>query len=192
LWRDQRRGGRWRCGCGADGDKYEDWPDDYENPKEVQDLINIATDLKAIGNEYFKKGEYHAAVKKYAKAIRYLDEKDPLDDKLNFYAVKIPCYLNKAASLLKLGDYAGTVDDTTVVIDLSEEFVTPVDRAKARFRRGSARLNLKDETEAEKDLEIALELSPQDAAIKRELALVRQRIAQRKQKEKAAFSKMFS
>lgn len=115
-----------------------------------------------------------------------------MDDKLKFYALTIPCYLNKAASLLKLGDYAGAISDTTVVIEMPEELATPADRAKARFRRGSARLNSKDETEAEKDLEIALELNPQDAAIKRELALARQRITQRKQKEKAAFAKMFS
>ncbi|RUS28854.1 hypothetical protein BC938DRAFT_481359, partial [Jimgerdemannia flammicorona] len=130
-------------------------------------------------------------------AIRYINEKDFEEDKdagdikAKFYALKIPCFLNKAASLLKLGDYAGAITDTTAVIELSE-YTTDMDRAKAYFRRGSARLNAKDETEAEKDLEEAHRLNPDDAAVKRELALTRQRVLQRKQKEKAAFAKMFT
>ncbi|RUS27851.1 cyclophilin-like domain-containing protein, partial [Jimgerdemannia flammicorona] len=51
----------------ADGDKYEDWPDAYDGPKEDEDLLRIATECKAIGNEYFKKGDYNLAVKKYTK-----------------------------------------------------------------------------------------------------------------------------
>lgn len=51
----------------TDGDAYEEYPEDYEGPKEDNDLVQIATHLKAIGNDYFKKGDYTNASAKYDK-----------------------------------------------------------------------------------------------------------------------------
>ncbi|KAM3579582.1 Peptidyl-prolyl cis-trans isomerase D [Umbelopsis sp. WA50703] len=182
----------------ADGDKYEEFPDDYEGSKEPVDLAKIASELKTIGNDYFKKGEYQAAAKKYQKAIRYLQEKPVFDEdedpehlRVQFYSIKVPCYLNRAMSQLKIGNYKSVIEDTTTVLEFPEKYLTPSDKAKALFRRGSAYVQSKNEAEAIADFEQAAIHNPSDAGITQQLALAKQKIAQRKQKEKAAYSKMF-
>ena len=50
---------------------------------------------------------------------------------------------------------------------------------------------LKQHEEAEQDLEEALKLAPDDAAIKTELASVKKERADQKRKEKAAYRKFF-
>ncbi|KAI8377485.1 peptidyl-prolyl cis-trans isomerase D [Radiomyces spectabilis] len=181
----------------ADGDTFEEYPDDHEGPKEPIDLVEIAGKLKDIGNGYFKKGDYASAAKKYEKAIRYLnekpifDEEDPEEIRVKYAAIKIPCYLNKAMSSLKIGDNRAAIEATTTVLEYDAKYLKPTDITKALFRRGSAKMALKDADAAVEDFEKAAEKDPEDAAIKRELVLAKQKLAQRKMKEKAAFSKMF-
>ncbi|KAI7883353.1 peptidyl-prolyl cis-trans isomerase D [Lichtheimia hyalospora FSU 10163] len=181
----------------TDGDAYEEYPEDYEGPKEDNDLVQIATQLKAIGNDYFKKGDYNNASAKYDKAIRYLNEKPMFDAedteefRKNYSAVKIPCLLNRAMCALKLGENKEAIKATTTVIDYDAKYLKDTDVTKAFFRRGMAKLGAKDEDGAILDLEKAAEKDASDAAIKRELTNAKQKKAQRKQKEKAAFAKMF-
>lgn len=181
----------------ADGDAYEDFPEDQEDAKETAQIIKIAGDIKAIGNDYFKKGNYLEASKKYQKALRYLNEKPAFDDedgedvRKSYAAVKIPCHLNRAMCAIKTGGYAQAVASATAVLEYDAKYTKDTDRTKAYFRRGLARASSKDETGALKDFEEAAKLDPADAAIKRELQNAKQKAAQRKQKEKAAFSKMF-
>ncbi|CAO3633285.1 unnamed protein product [Cunninghamella echinulata] len=182
----------------ADGDKYEDFPED-ENPNGIPNdqLLDIATKLKAIGNDYFKKADYELAFKKYDKAIRYLNEKpafddqDPKDLPAKFAAVKIPCYLNKAMCGLKLNRPKDSVTATTIVLDYDESLLKPADITKAYFRRGLAKAILKDEEGAIDDLEKAAARDASDAAIKRELQSLKQKVQLKKQKQKQAFSKLF-
>ncbi|OZJ02316.1 Peptidyl-prolyl cis-trans isomerase D [Bifiguratus adelaidae] len=182
----------------ADGDKYEEYPDDYEGAKEPADILKIANELKAIGNDYFKNGDYKQAMRKYAKAIRYLNEKpafDPEDGKempVMFYTIKTPCFLNKAMSALKSGDYTTAINDTTSVLSFPSEYLTPADQAKALYRRGSAKLATKDDQGAVEDFEAAEKLAPSDAAIKRDLAIAKQKVKESKQRQKAAYAKMFT
>ncbi|KAI9023709.1 peptidyl-prolyl cis-trans isomerase D [Phycomyces nitens] len=180
-----------------DGDKFEEFPDDYEGPKELIDLIEIAGTLKNIGNDYFKKGEYALAMKKYQKAIRYLnespafDEEDPEELRVKYAAIKIPCYLNKAMSAIKLNDNRSAVEAATWALEYDQKYLKDSDITKALFRRAIAKIALKDEHGAIADLEQAAQKDPNDASIKRELANAKHRLVLRKQKEKAAFSKMF-
>ncbi|KAL1920488.1 uncharacterized protein VTP21DRAFT_865 [Calcarisporiella thermophila] len=181
-----------------DGDTYEDWPEDYEGSKEDENLVRIAQELKTLGNEYFKKGEHKKASDKYQKAIRYLNEKPAFDEedteelKRSYYAVKIPCYLNRAMCNLKLSQYRAAIKDATAVVEMPSDYLTQSDRTKAYFRRGVALVNVKEEEEAVKDLEKALELAPSDVAIKKELTNTKQKIIQRREKQKQAYAKMFS
>lgn len=64
--------------------------------------------------------------------------------------------------------------------------------AKALYRRGLAQSILKEEEDAEKDLSEASALVPDDKAIANELAKVKQRKKEKRDKEKKAFKKMFS
>ncbi|KAK9761113.1 peptidyl-prolyl cis-trans isomerase cpr6 [Basidiobolus ranarum] len=181
----------------VDGDKYPYFPDDYEEPKENDDLLRIAGELKTIGNNYFKKAEYTEAIRKYRKAIRYLsekpvfDEEDPADLRDKFFAIKIPCYLNTAACNLKLKAYKEAAEAAGVVLDMDYP-VSKSDKTKAYYRRGSALVALNREEEAIKDLSAAFELTPEDSAIKRELALAKQREQIKREKQKKAYSKMFA
>ncbi|KAG0053328.1 Peptidyl-prolyl cis-trans isomerase D [Gryganskiella cystojenkinii] len=182
------------------GDKYADWPEDYEGPKEDTDLVKISQDLKTLGNNFFKAGEYEKAMIKYTKAIRYLNEKpvfdseDPEDLIKDFYAVKIPCYLNRGFSALKLDRPAMTIKDMTSVLDMEAKYLSNADKTKAYFRRGSAYLKTStlDLELAKQDLEHAKKLSPNDAGVQRELDNVKAKLTAKRDKEKKAYAKMFS
>ncbi|KAF9924360.1 Peptidyl-prolyl cis-trans isomerase D [Linnemannia zychae] len=179
------------------GDKYADWPEDYEGPKEDKDLVVIAQELKALGNTFFKAGDYIKAQKKYQKAIRYLNEKPVFDADdapelvKEFYAVKIPCYLNKGFCALKLGRPETTIKDMTTVLDMDPKYPSVADKAKAYFRRGSAYLKVNDLEASKADLEQAKKLSPKDAGILRELETVNAKLTAKRNKEKKAYAKMF-
>ncbi|KAF9320313.1 Peptidyl-prolyl cis-trans isomerase D [Podila horticola] len=180
------------------GDKYADWPDDYEGPKEDKDLVVIAQDLKNLGNAFFKAADYARASRKYEKAIRYLNEKPVFDNDdapelvKDFYAVKIPCYLNRGFCALKLERYAKAIKDMNSVLDMDAEFLSVADKTKAYFRRGSAYLKSGDLDNAKKDLESAKKLNPADAGVQRELANVNAKLQAKREKEKKAYAKMFA
>ncbi|CAG8782466.1 18662_t:CDS:2, partial [Acaulospora morrowiae] len=143
----------------ADGDIYEDWPDDQPEKSEPKELLQIAKKVKEIGNDYFKKSDYSTAFKKYAKAIRYLEEVDEtseLEDEVN--ALKIPCYLNKAACALKFQSWKDTIEATNAVLEMKQEALSVTDKTKALYRRGCAKVGMKDEEEAIKDLKEATQL----------------------------------
>ncbi|KAG9070193.1 Peptidyl-prolyl cis-trans isomerase D [Linnemannia hyalina] len=180
------------------GDKYADWPEDYEGPKEDKDLVVIAQDLKTLGNNFFKAGDYAKAQKKYQKAIRYLNEKPVFDADdapelvKQFYAVKIPCYLNKGFCALKLDRPELTIKDMTTVLDMDAEYPSVADKTKAFFRRGSAYLKINDLDSAKADLEQAKKLSPKDPGVLRELEAVHTKLTAKRNKEKKAYAKMFA
>jgi peptidyl-prolyl isomerase D len=64
--------------------------------------------------------------------------------------------------------------------------------AKALYRRALASAVLKEEVNAEKDLVEASSLVPDDKAIAGELAKLRQRRKEKREKERKAFKKMFA
>jgi len=64
--------------------------------------------------------------------------------------------------------------------------------AKALYRRALAHGILKEEEEAERDLVEASQLVPDDLAVAGELAKVRQRKKEKREKEKKTFKKMFA
>ncbi|RCH78918.1 peptidyl-prolyl cis-trans isomerase cpr6, partial [Rhizopus stolonifer] len=182
----------------ADGDDYEEFPDDHEGPKELADIVEIAGKLKDIGNQYFKKGELENASRKYTKAVRYLnfkpafDAEDPEDLRVKYSAIKIPCFLNRAMCALKLGDNAACIKATTTVVQYEPKYLKKTDLAKAYYRRGVAKLNSRDFEGAVEDLQLASEQDPLDAGIKKELAQAKAKLAAKKKKEKDAFAKMFA
>ncbi|KAL0412532.1 UNVERIFIED_CONTAM: Peptidyl-prolyl cis-trans isomerase CYP40 [Sesamum radiatum] len=67
-----------------DGDMYPDWPADLnENSSELSWWITAVESIKGYGNEHFKKQDYKMALRKYRKALRYLDvcwEKEGIDE----------------------------------------------------------------------------------------------------------------
>lgn len=68
----------------------------------------------------------------------------------------------------------------------------PEEEAKALYRRALAYSELKNDEDAEKDLKQAKTLVPGDAAIQNLLVRVTKKREERKAKERATYSKMFS
>ncbi|KAL8509642.1 hypothetical protein ACS0TY_016753 [Phlomoides rotata] len=67
-----------------DGDSYPDWPADLDdNSSEPTWWIEAVESIKGYGDGHFKKQDYKMALRKYRKALRYLDvcwEKDGIDE----------------------------------------------------------------------------------------------------------------
>ncbi|KAK5133772.1 cytochrome P450 monooxygenase 41 [Meristemomyces frigidus] len=180
------------------GDAYEDFPEDQLQQDEEwkgADIVKIATDLKDMGNKAFKAGELQLGLSKYQKGLAYLHEYpgrldgdvEDLDNQLN--QLKISLYTNSAMLQTKLGQYRDSYESADKA--LSIDGIDDKQKAKALFRKGVAAKENKNEDDATKCLEEAQKLNPADAGIKNELAAVKKAAADRRAKEKKAYSKMF-
>lgn len=179
------------AGFFKDGDLYPDWPADLdEKHLDCSWWIAAVDSAKGFGNDSYKKSDYKMALRKYRKALRYLDlswDKDDIDeDKSNYLRkVKSQILTNSSASKLKLGDAKGALLDTEFALQNEE------DNVKALFRQGQAYMDLNDIDAAVVRFSRALELEPTDAGIKKELGVAKRKIAERREKERRAFAKMF-
>jgi peptidyl-prolyl isomerase D len=182
----------------ATGDAYEDFPEDQKaQDAEWQgtELVAIVEDLKTMGNTAYKAGDLEVGLSKYQKALRYLHEYPvPLDNDpptLGEQLTRIRFSLHSNSSLLefKLGRFDKSyqsADKASLVADISD-----AEKCKALYRKGMALKGSKDEDGALKCLEEAAVIVPTDAAVKSELAAVKKAAADRKAKERKAYSKAF-
>ncbi|XWS33646.1 hypothetical protein CRYUN_Cryun22dG0100600 [Craigia yunnanensis] len=174
-----------------DGDIYPDWPVDLDKrPGEISGWMKAVDSIKAYGNEQYKKQDYKIALRKYWKALRYLDvcwEQGGIDEgkSSSLRKTKSQIFTNSSACKLKLGDLKGALLDTDFAIRDGE------DNVKAFFRQGQAYMALNDIDAAVESFKKALDLEPNDGGIKKELAAARKKIADRRDLEKKAFSRMF-
>ncbi|KAI0767594.1 peptidyl-prolyl cis-trans isomerase [Fomes fomentarius] len=189
----------------ADGDIYEDYPED-QDPVDGQDIgehpegaLKIAREVREVGNKLFKDGKYEDALHKYQKAIRYLDfhvdlpEGAPPELRDSFDALLAPLLLNSAFAALRAGGppnarLALRVTDRALAnLELND-----TDKAKAYYRKGLAHIVINEDDEAEEALVKAHGLLKDDKAILAELEKVRGRLRGKREKEKKAFKKLFA
>lgn len=181
----------------ATGDPYEDFPDDQGSDLKEADYIKIATELKEFGNKAFKAGDTETGIDKYQKGLRYLNslfsmDKSAKDIDSSAFALQFTLHNNSAMLMNKAGRSREAQNSATRAIEAAREDTKPTDKAKAYFRRGQARVALKDLEDAVKDFEEAAKLAPEDAGIKNELAKTKGILKESDKKEKAAFKKFFS
>ncbi|CAM9003741.1 unnamed protein product [Rhodiola kirilowii] len=180
------------CNFFKDGDTYPEWPAELDvKPEDISWWIAAVDVIKAIGNEKFKKHDYKMALKKYRKALMYLDicwEKEDITEERSsaLRKTKSSIFTNSAACKLKLGDIEGALLDTDFALRDAE------DNVKALFRQGQAHMALNDIDSAVVSFQKALDLEPNDSGIKKELAAAKKKIADRRDREKKSYSKMFS
>ncbi|GAB7358871.1 hypothetical protein MBLNU230_g4094t1 [Neophaeotheca triangularis] len=180
------------------GDEYEEFPEDQlkegEEWKGV-DIVKIATELKDMGNKAFKAGDLETGLAKYQKGLLYLHEYpeplegDPQDLGEQLRKLKISLHTNSSllqAKLKQWNDSSASADKAIAVQGISD-----AEKAKAFFRKGAAAGGMKEEEDAIAYLKQAEALAPSDAGIKNELAAVKKAAADRKAKEKKAYSKAF-
>ncbi|XP_008796575.1 peptidyl-prolyl cis-trans isomerase CYP40-like [Phoenix dactylifera] len=174
-----------------DGDMYPDWPNDLdEKPSKVSWWMNAVDSAKAFGNDYFKKQDFKMALRKYRKGLRYLDvcwDKEEIDEEKSLLLRKTKSILltNSSACKLKLGNSKGALLDADFALREREG------NAKAYYRQGQAHMSLNDVDAAVESFKKALELEPNDGGIKKELAAAKKKIADRRDQERKAYSRMF-
>nr|CAD1826269.1 unnamed protein product [Ananas comosus var. bracteatus] len=170
---------------------FPDWPTDLDDkPNELSWWISAVESAKAFGNDNFKKQDYKMALRKYRKALRYLDvcwEKEEIDEEKSSLLRKTKSIIltNSSACKLKLGDLNGALLDADFALREREG------NAKAFFRQGQAFMALNDVDAAVESFKNALELEPNDGGIKKELAAAKKKIADRRDRERKAYSRMF-
>ncbi|KAI0340271.1 peptidyl-prolyl cis-trans isomerase [Trametopsis cervina] len=186
----------------ADGDPYEDYPDDQDplSDGSVHDkpevALRVAREIREAGNKLFKEGKSSDALNKYQKAVRYLDIHPVLPDDAppelrdSYDALLAPLLLNSALAAIRSGSPEVAISSASRALDRLE--LSDADKAKALYRRALAYSATKDEDAAEKDLVRAHELVKEDAAITTELEKLRQRKKEKRDKEKKAFKKLFA
>jgi peptidyl-prolyl isomerase D len=178
------------------GDAYEDWPEDQGDDLSGAEIEKIAGDLKDIGTKAFKQGNTALALKKYLKGVRYLNEypepaeTDPPELAAKLSALKFSLYNNAALMQYKLNDYDGAIKSSTSALAVKD--ATDEQKGKAYYRRAVAKAGKKNEEDALEDIVAASKLVPNDAAVKTELAKLKRTAAEKRQKEKAAYSKFFA
>jgi peptidyl-prolyl isomerase D len=179
------------------GDPYEDFPDDQGDNLSGSEYYKIALELKDIGNKSFKAGEVETGIEKYQKGLRYLNEypaandNDPKELQGDMDTLRFTLHSNSALLANKAKRYADAQKWAGFAIDSTPKDTKDTDKAKAYYRRGQARVALKDLEGAQSDYEIAAKLSPEDAAVKTELAKTKKTLADSLKKEKASMKKFF-
>lgn len=177
------------------GDPYEDFPEDQGKDLKGPEIVKIANELKNFGNKAFKSGDLDLALDKYQKGLRYLNEYPEVTDDdspelaKELTAIRFSLHSNSALLQIKLKQFDDAQKSASNALDLSR--IPEADRAKAYYRRGLANEGLKNDEEATKDFESALKLAPGDAAITKELGIVKKKAAEQAKKEKAAYKKFF-
>jgi len=195
------------------GDLLPDSPEDSDiNFDKSEEVIAAVEKVKAIGNELFKSQKHDIALRKYKKAVKYLkhglDDHNELSDsddedeqskqemeermkkmkenQESYHKLLLPCLLNSAACKLKLNQSKSAVDDVNEVLSIDSKNV------KAYYRRAQASISMNCLEEAKNDLQAALEISPDDKAVRGEMARVKKLLIEQRNKEKKMYSKLFS
>jgi peptidyl-prolyl isomerase D len=177
------------------GDKYEAFPADQADDLTAQQGYDIAKEIKDLGNKAYKTSDWPLALKKYQKALRYLDESaeptegEPKSLATDIAALKFTLLNNSAQVEIKMSDFAGAIKSTSSALAVQGQ--SKEMRAKALYRRAEARSERKADEDALNDLNEAMELVPGDGAIKAKYESVKMRQAEYRKKEKAAYSKFF-
>lgn len=178
------------------GDPYEDFPDDQGEDLGGEAIFKIASEIKDYGNKAFKANDFETGIEKYQKGLRYLDAVPPSSTdspELNEKIAALRFTLNNNSAMLanKAKRFTDAQKWASAAIGSASAETKDTDKAKAYFRRGQARVGLKDLEDAVKDFEEAAKLAPTDSAIKNELNKTKTAVKDSEKKEKAAFKKFF-
>ncbi|KAL9256881.1 Peptidyl-prolyl cis-trans isomerase FKBP65-like protein [Drosera capensis] len=165
----------------------------FEKEKEswdmnTQEKIEMAGKKKEEGNALFKAGKYARASKRYEKGAKCIEYDTSFSDeeKKQSKALKITCNLNNAACKLKLKDYKQAEKLCTKVLELDSRNV------KALYRRVQAYIHLVDLELAEIDIKKALEIEPDNRAVKLEYKVLKDKVKEYNKKDAKFYNNIFS
>jgi len=172
-----------------DGDIWADWTEDQPDITTLGQKLEVASKVRAIGNEYFKNRDYTNAVRKYEKALRYIGEETPQmtdEEKAKCDESRLPCRLNKAACLLQLKKFSQAIEECNEALEIA-----PND-TKALFRKAQGEAAIKEFDLAKASLSKAIQLEPDNQTLRLELNKVIKQHKEYKEKQAKAFQGLFS
>ena len=178
------------------GDTYEEILTDNDNidVSNPQSVFAAVSKLKDIGTKLLKEGKLEKSYEKYIKASSYLNDYTPEDlsseDLSTLHGLKASCYLNAALVALKLKHGKDAITAANNALEVEQ--IDDKSKTKALYRKGMGYILAKDEELAQKVLEEALKLEPNDAAIQKGLQEAKHNIKLRRDKQKKAMAKFFS
>ena len=165
---------------------------EFENEKDSWDLsedekLETADKKKQQGNQKLKAGDLARAMRRYesAKSVLASDYKMDDDQKEKAKAMKVTIFTNMAVVEAKLGNQEAVFKNCEEALKLDENCV------KALFRRGSIYSKRTDFDRAQADFDKLLSVDPDNAPVKKELALLKKRVAKETAKSKKQFGGMF-
>ena len=139
--------------------------DDDDASASSPDLAARVAALKDEGNACFARGAYDEAIERYDEAIRAFADSDGADET----AARVDkrsravLYANRAASLLKRGDFARAERDANDAVSCDASYI------KGFHRRAAARTGLHKFEGALEDYEKVVRATPESAALQREV-----------------------
>ncbi|GKV18045.1 hypothetical protein SLEP1_g28474 [Rubroshorea leprosula] len=153
-----------------------------------QEKIEAAGEKKEAGNVLFKTGKYKRALKRYEKAVNFIDYDSTFSDEEKQQAklLKVTCNLNNAACKLKLKDYKQAEELCTKVLELDSKNV------KALYRRAQAYIHLADFEVAEVDIKRALEIDPDNRDVRAEYKLLKEKVREYNKKDAQFYGSIFA
>lgn len=165
---------------------------DFAKEKESWDMspeekVTAAHKRKEDGNELFKASKFKRAIKKYKKALTFLDAEYGMSDeqKVEAKKLKVPLYLNLAACKLSTKQFKEVREDCNKALEID------ANNLKGLIRRAKANGELDEWDQAKADLTKALELDKNNADAKQEMTRLRKRIADQAAKDKKVFGGIF-
>jgi len=179
----------------AEGDIYASYPTDQDDAETTERKLEIADDLRDMGNQFFKQNHLAKALEKYEKAFRYLapgmrdgKERSVLEER------EILLLGNIAAIKLKQDDFPTVIELCCKVLQLVDRHkdMDGIDgiETKAKFRRGVAYFQRGDWLNSYVDFSSLLEKSP-TKEIESWHKKASQELEKYRQKEKCTYSKLF-
>mmetsp|Transcript_11027 Transcript_11027/g.12123 ORF Transcript_11027/g.12123 Transcript_11027/m.12123 type:complete len:236 (-) Transcript_11027:48-755(-) len=148
--------------------------------------LQKANDLKAEGNEFFKKKAYKDALFRYNQVFLYLRGLQTYTDeqKEQVKQLTIGTSNNMAACYIIEKKWEKVIVKTDAVLKLDPE------NNKAIYRRGKAWNEIGDLDKAKADIVRAYKKNPKSKPIREEYAKLRKKLQNHKAKQQKAYSKM--
>jgi len=148
---------------------------------EPEELLKVGEGVKTAGTDFFKKGEFEVAQKKYNYVIGLLEDQTSEEAA----ALIMGCMQNLALIALKQKNYYATVtlcDDVLAKDEVNE---------KALFRKGEALYALKEFQQAQKVYKSVLSINPDNKLAKKGCLNSQKQYKTYQDAEKKKYSKMF-
>ncbi|XP_076326507.1 peptidyl-prolyl cis-trans isomerase FKBP4-like [Tachypleus tridentatus] len=159
----------------------QSWEMDSDEKLEQSEVV------KTKGTDYFKAGKYSMAIKQYKKIVSFLEfEKyDEEERKKQCETLLLAAHLNLAMCYLKVDNNKEAISSCDKALEKDPNNV------KGFFRRGQARMGLKDYDIAKEDFEMVLKLDNNNKAARNQIVLCNNKIKEYKQREKNTYRNMF-